>query len=73
MLMKIHDEFIDKLDFAKRDGLIPVVVQDIKTKDILMLAYANRTAIENTVKTGNAWFWSVSRNKLWMNLEIFKM
>ena len=56
MLMKIHDEFIDKLDFAKRNGLIPVVVQDIKTKDILMLAYANRTAIE-TVKTGNAWFW----------------
>ena len=69
MLMKIHDEFIDKLDFAKRDGLIPVVVQDINTKDILMLAYANRTAIENTVKTGNAWFWSVSRNKLWMKGE----
>ena len=69
MLMKIQDEFIDKLDFAKRDGLIPVVVQDIKTKDILMLAYANRSAIENTVKTGNAWFWSVSRNKLWMKGE----
>lgn len=69
MLIKIHDEFIDKLDFVKRDGLIPVVVQDIKTKDILMLAYANRIAIENTVKTGNAWFWSVSRNKLWMKGE----
>jgi phosphoribosyl-AMP cyclohydrolase len=54
--MKIHDKFIDKLDFVKRNGLIPVVVQDIKTKDILMLAYANRNAIENTVKTGNAWF-----------------
>ena len=69
MLVKIHDEFIDKLDFIKRDALIRVVVQDIKTKDILMLAFANRIAIENTVKTGNAWFWSVSRNKLWMKGE----
>lgn len=69
MLVKIQDEFIDKLNFVKRDGLIPVVVQDIKTKDILMLAYANRVAIENTVKTGKAWFWSVSRNKLWMKGE----
>ena len=69
MLMRIQNEFIDKLDFEKRDGLIPVIVQDIKTKDILMLAYANRAAIENTAKTGNAWFWSVSRNKLWMKGE----
>jgi len=67
--MKIHDKFIDKLDFVKRNGFIPVVVQDIKTKDILMLAYANRIAIENTVRTGNAWFWSISRNKLWMKGE----
>ena len=69
MLMNINDKFIDKLDFVKRNGLIPVVVQDIKSKDILMLAYANRIAIENTVKTGNAWFWSVSRKKLWMKGE----
>ena len=69
MLVKIHDKFINKLDFVKRDGFIPVVVQDIKTKDILMLAYANRIAIENTVKTGNAWFWSNSRKKLWMKGE----
>ena len=61
--------FIDKLDFVKRNGLIPVVVQDIKTKDILMLAYANINAIEKTVKTGNAWFWSISRKKLWMKGE----
>jgi len=67
--MKIHDMLIDKLDFVKRNGLIPVVVQDIKTKDILMLAYANRNAIEKTVKTGNAWFWSISRKKLWMKGE----
>jgi len=69
LLAKIDDELIKKLDFVKRGGLIPVVVQDVTTKDILMLAYANRVAIENTIKTGNAWFWSVSRNKLWMKGE----
>ena len=69
MLIKAYDKFIDQLDFVKRNGLIPVVFQDIKTKDVLMLAYANRLAIQNTVKTGNAWFWSVSRNKLWMKGE----
>jgi len=69
MLTKTYDKFIDKLDFVKKNGLIPVIVQDIKTKDILMLAYANKLAIENTLKTSNAWFWSVSRNKLWMKGE----
>src|SRR3989475_2799373 len=57
------------IDFEKRNGLLPVIVQDRKTKDILMLAYANKEALDNTVKTGNAWFWSRSRNKLWMKGE----
>jgi len=69
MLIKTYDKSIAHLEFVKRNGLMPVVVQDIKTKDVLMLAYANRLAIQNTVKTGNAWFWSVSRNKLWMKGE----
>ena len=57
------------IDFAKRNGLLPVIVQDRKTKDILMLAYANREAIKNTINTGNAHFWSTSQNKLWMKGE----
>jgi phosphoribosyl-AMP cyclohydrolase len=57
------------IDFAKRGGVIPVIVQDRKTKDVLTLVYANKEALENTVKTGNAWFWSTSRNKLWMKGE----
>jgi phosphoribosyl-AMP cyclohydrolase len=57
------------LDFTKRNGLIPVVLQDRKTKDVLMLAYTNREALNNTLKTGNAWFWSTSRNRLWMKGE----
>lgn len=60
---------IDKIDFEKRDGFIPVVVQDIKTKDILMLGYANKLALTKTVETGNAHFWSTSHSKLWMKGE----
>ena len=60
---------LDEIDFEKRDGLIPVVVQDIGTKDILMLAYVNKSALSKTVSTGNAWFWSTSHNKLWMKGE----
>jgi len=60
---------IQEIDFVKRNGLIPVIVQDRNTKDILMLAYANREALDCTIKTGNAGFWSTSRNKLWMKGE----
>jgi len=60
---------IDKIDFEKRNGIIPVIVQDVKTKDILMLGYANKLALHKTVETGNAHFWSTSHNKLWMKGE----
>ena len=60
---------IEEIDFTKRNGLIPVVLQDRKTKDVLMLAYTNKEALDNTLRTGNAWFWSTSRNKLWMKGE----
>ncbi|VFJ13781.1 phosphoribosyl-AMP cyclohydrolase [Candidatus Nitrosocosmicus franklandus] len=60
---------IDKINFEKRNGIIPVIVQDIKTKDILMLGYANREALSKTVETGNAYFWSTSHNRLWMKGE----
>ncbi len=46
-------------------GLVPVVVQDATTGDMLMLAYANSDALQRTVDTGEAWFWSRSRGELW--------
>ncbi len=58
-----------ELDFVKRNGLVPVIVQDLKTKDVLMLGFANREALNNTIETGNAWFWSTSNNRLWMKGE----
>jgi phosphoribosyl-AMP cyclohydrolase len=62
-------ELLDKLDFKKGNGLIPVAVQDAKTKEILMLAYANREAVEKTLTTGKGTYWSRSRNELWVKGE----
>ena len=63
------EDLIQKLDFKKGNGLIPVVVQDFESKQLLMLAYANKEAIEKTLSTGYAHYWSRSRNKLWMKGE----
>ena len=65
----ITTEFLEKLDFKKGNGLIPVVVQDSKTKILLMQAYANKEAVELTLKTKKATYWSRSRNELWVKGE----
>jgi phosphoribosyl-ATP pyrophosphohydrolase/phosphoribosyl-AMP cyclohydrolase len=62
-------ELLEKLDFKKGNGLIPVIVQDAKTKAILMQAYANKEAVELTLKSKKATYWSRSRNKLWVKGE----
>ncbi len=64
-----EQNLIDKLDWKKMDGLIPVVVQDANTKEVLMLAYANKEALENTIKTGRGTYWSRSRQELWVKGE----
>ncbi len=51
--------------FEKRQGLLPVVVQDIDTMQVLMLGYANAQALEETLRLGKATFWSTSRQELW--------
>ncbi|MDD4091707.1 MAG: phosphoribosyl-AMP cyclohydrolase [Smithellaceae bacterium] len=56
-------------NFNKTDGLIPAIVQDAETKDILMLAYMNRASWEATLQSGKATFWSRSRQKLWLKGE----
>lgn len=59
---------VDELRFDDR-GLIPVVVQDVGSGAVLMLAYANREAVERTLETGQAHFWSRSRQALWRKGE----
>ena len=53
------------LDFAKGDGLIPVVVQDDETGDVLMLAYMNEESLRRTRESGQVWFYSRRRQELW--------
>ncbi|MEJ5327142.1 MAG: phosphoribosyl-AMP cyclohydrolase [Candidatus Bathyarchaeia archaeon] len=65
----VNEELLKKLDFAKGGGLIPVVVQDATSKAVLMLAYTNSEALEKTLSTGYAHYWSRSRNQLWMKGE----
>ena len=63
------EKSIDDIDFERGNGLVPVVVQDAATRDVLTLAYTNRESLELTKRTGRSWFWSRSRNKLWMKGE----
>lgn len=55
---------LDRFKFNNED-LIPVIVQDIRTNEVLMLAYMNREAITKTFSSGQTWFFSRSRNTLW--------
>jgi phosphoribosyl-AMP cyclohydrolase len=55
--------------FEKRDGLLPVAVQESDTGRILMLASVNKEALNKTFETGLATFWSTSRNALWTKGE----
>lgn len=57
-------KMLPKLKFDKA-GLIPAIVQDIKTKQVLTLAYMNKTSLKKTLESGETWFWSRSRKQLW--------
>jgi len=54
-----------RLDFSKGNGLLPTIVQEWNSGKVLMLAYVNQTAWEKTLETGEAHYWSRSRQELW--------
>lgn len=56
-------------NFEKGKGLVPVIVQEWQTNEVLMLAYMNREAWSNTLAAGKATYWSRSRNTLWLKGE----
>ena len=58
-----------KIDFAKTDGLVPGIVQDWNTGEMLMLGFLNQESYEKTLASGYVTFWSRSRGKLWMKGE----
>jgi phosphoribosyl-AMP cyclohydrolase len=57
------------IDFDKSGGLVPAIAQDADTGEVLMLAWMNREAFEETVRTGRAVYFSRSRNRLWRKGE----
>lgn len=60
---------MQKIDFAKGNGLVPVIVQDYRSREVLMVAYMNRQAWNRTIKTGKAHYYSRSRKGLWLKGE----
>lgn len=60
---------IDKIDFGKGNGLVPVIVQDYKTGKVLMLGYMNKEALEKTIADNRITFYSRSKNRLWTKGE----
>src|SRR6516225_2642291 len=60
--------FFEQLKFDA-NGLIPAIVQEQKTRRVLMMAWMNRVSLEKTLETGKTHFWSRSRQKFWMKGE----
>ena len=60
---------MQKIDFEKGKGLVPVIVQDYRSREVLMVAYMNKQAWERTKKTGKAHYYSRSRKGLWLKGE----
>ena len=58
-----------KIDFEKSGGLVPAIIQDAETKNVLMLGYMNKEAYDKTIATKKVTFWSRSRNCLWTKGE----
>lgn len=58
-----------EIDFEKQGGLVPAIIQDSITNNVLMLGYMNQEAYEQTIKTGKVTFWSRSRQCLWTKGE----
>jgi len=73
MILETKNELEENLDlnlqFSKRNGLLPVAVQETISGQLLMLASVNKEALSKTLQTKMATFWSTSRNKLWTKGE----
>lgn len=60
---------MELVDFSKGKGLVPAIIQDYRTGDVLMLGYMNQEALKKTLAIGKACFYSRSRDKLWIKGE----
>ncbi|MFP5206802.1 MAG: phosphoribosyl-AMP cyclohydrolase [Acidobacteriota bacterium] len=63
------DGTVKQIDFEKMEGLVPGIVQDARTGEVLMLGFLNAASYAKTLETGFVTFWSRTRQKLWMKGE----
>ena len=63
------EDFVEKVDFEKADGLVPVVVQDASNDKVLMQAFMNEEALQLTLTSGKMHYWSRSRGRIWLKGE----
>nr|WP_072985762.1 phosphoribosyl-AMP cyclohydrolase [Clostridium cavendishii] len=61
----MNENIIDAINFEKSNGLVPTIIQDIETNEVLMLAYMNKESFIKTLQEKTTWFYSRSRKKLW--------
>ncbi len=62
---ELEEGMVLNINFEKRGGFAPTIVQDVRNGQILMLAYVNKEALDETLRSSMATFWSTSRNELW--------
>ena len=62
-------EAIEKIDWEKTNGLIPVVTQDATTNEVLMLAYMDKEALELTISTNYAHYFSRTKQRIWKKVK----
>lgn len=65
----IDETIVNKVDFNKQDGLVPVIVQDFLSNEVLMLAYMNKEALQETLHKKMGCYYSRSRKQLWLKGE----
>lgn len=71
-MTKVSDEIKEQLSLEQvvehirwDEGLVPAIVQDVDTREVLMMAYMNRESLKLSLESGETWFWSRSRKELW--------
>ena len=67
--LTFDEELTRMVDFAKGDGLVPAIVQDVADGTVLTVAYMDAEALRRTLETGRSWFYSRSRQEYWQKGE----
>ncbi len=65
----MNKDIFKKINWDKMSGLVPTLIQDVNTNNVLMLGFVNKESLEKTVDTGKVWFFSRTKNRLWLKGE----